>query len=526
MISPGVLIVLDGWGLSPREIEYDAIRLASTPVMDELLARYPWTTLQASGEAVGLPPGVVGNSEIGHLTIGAGRVIEYESTRVERAAATGELIDHPVLRTLLERVRTERTALHLLGLCSDGMVHSHIGHFAALLETARVNGVTRVFLHPSTDGRDVPNGTAEGYLEQLGAVAKQVGIGTVATVMGRAYTMDRNGNWDLTRSAYEAVTLGAGRPIRDPREAARAASGGLPDERVPPSIVVDRDGNAIGRIQDGDALIFVNFRGDRMRQLLRAFTVVSFDEFPRGPRPEIDVLTLTEYFSDPPVRALFSQADASAGLADRLEHHGVRNLRVAETDKFPHVTFFLNGRDRRRRAFEEHSHVPSPKGVEYSQAPELSADIVTDRLVRAMKRQEADLVVANLANADVVGHTGDLGAVRRAVQTVDRCLGRICEAAWKADRWVAMVGDHGNAEVMRDPDAGKPHVGHTTNPVPFVLAHPGFDGLLKPEGTLADVATTVVDLLGLPAGGTIAGESLLAYGVRRSATRKKFDGGQ
>ena len=183
MISPGVLIVLDGWGLSPRETEYDAIRLASTPVMDELVARYPWTTLRASGEAVGLPPGAVGNSEIGHLTIGAGRVIEYESTRVERAAATGELIDHPVLRTLLERVRTERTALHLLGLCSDGMVHSHIGHFAALLETARVNGVTRVFLHPSTDGRDVPNGTAEGYLEQLGALAKQVGIGTVATVM-------------------------------------------------------------------------------------------------------------------------------------------------------------------------------------------------------------------------------------------------------------------------------------------------------------------------------------------------------
>lgn len=510
MSGPGILIILDGWGYVPQRDNYDAIGLAATPVMDSLTARYPWTVLQAAGEAVGLPPGAVGNSEIGHLTIGAGRTIEYESTRVERAAARGDLVNHPLLRAVLERVRARGRNLHLLGLCSDGMVHAHIRHFAALLGAAQAAGLTRVVLHPSTDGRDVPNGTAARYLDDLTRLADEVGVGTIATVMGRAYTMDRSESWHLTEAAYKALIHGVGQPIQHPREAVDAAlRAGLPDEHLVPSVVVDAAGAPVGRISDGDALIFVNFRGDRMRQLLQAVTAEPYAAFSRGLRPQIEVLTLTDYFSTPSVPALFGQADASGGLCDILEHHGVRNLRVAESEKFPHVTFFLNGRDGRIRLGEEHVHVPSPKGIDYREVPELSAAVSTDRIVAALQQADVGLVIANLSNADVVGHTGDLAAVTRAVQMVDACLGRICTTAWAEGRWVALVGDHGNAEVMYDPMTGSPHVGHTTNPVPFVLAHPAFDGAVRPGGTLADVAPTVLDLLGLGAGVTMKGESLL-----------------
>jgi 2,3-bisphosphoglycerate-independent phosphoglycerate mutase len=510
MTAPGVLIVLDGWGYLPQTKEYNAIRLAPTPVLDDLMARYPYAVLQASGKYVGLPPGAVGNSEIGHLTIGAGRTIEYESTRVERAAATGELLQHPVLRAVLERVRSTDRALHLLGLCSDGMVHAHIGHFAVLIEAARAAGVTRVFLHASTDGRDVPDGTADRYLGDLERIGQQSGVAQIATVIGRAYTMDRTTSWHLTQAAYELVRHGQGRPIHDPREAAATAQAeGLPDEKVHPSVVVDQSGQPIGLVQDGDALVFVNFRGDRMRQIVKPFAAETFDEFERGPRPQIDVLSLTEYFATPPVPALFGQADASGGLADLLDHQGVRNLRVAESEKFPHVTFFINGRDERKREFEEHVHVPSPKGVDFRTVPELSAATVTEKMIAAIERPDVGLVIANLANADVVAHTGDLQAVEQAVQTIDRCLGLIVEAAWRAGRWVALVGDHGNAEVMWDPQTNKPHVGHTTNPVPFIVAHPRLDLTLGPDGTLADVAPTIVELLQLPKPSGMNGANLL-----------------
>jgi 2,3-bisphosphoglycerate-independent phosphoglycerate mutase len=388
------------------------------------------------------------------------------------------------------------------------MVHSHIRHFGALLEAARAAGVERVYLHPSTDGRDVPDGTAARHLDDLEALAGRVGVGRVASVIGRAYTMDRGGNWALTEAAFGLIARGRGAPIRRPGEAAAAASeAGRPDEKVAPSVVVDAAGQPIGPIADGDALLCVNFRGDRMRQLLQPFTAEQFDGFDRGPRPRIDVLTLTEYFATPPVPALFPQAGAAGGLPDLLEHHGVRNLRVAESEKFPHVTFFLDGRDERRREGEEHVHVASPKGVDYRDAPELSAAAVTDRIVDAIGRDDVGLVIANLCNADVVGHTGDFEAVKQAVRTVDACVARVHEAAERAGRWLALVGDHGNAEVMWDPATGKAHVGHTTNPVPFVLADPRDGVALRPDGTLADVAPTIAGLLGLPTGG-MGGQSL------------------
>lgn len=506
-------MILDGWGYSADVSDSDAIQGSATPVMDELAYHHSWTTLSASGTSVGLPPNVVGNSEIGHLTIGAGRKIEYESTRVEKAAARGELIAHPTLQPVLERLKEEEKALHLLGLCSDGMVHSNIGHFRALLEAARKNGVRKVYLHPFADGRDVASGTAGFYLEQLQSMAEMLQLGTVATFIGRSFTMDRSGFWHLTQAAYEAVKEGQGVKVRDPREAASAAlRERLPDEKIAPSVVVDREGKALGSLKDGDAMVFVNFRGDRMRQFVRSFAAEDLEEFDRGSRPSVDVLTLTEYFADPPVPALFHQADASGGLADFMEEHGIRNVRVAESEKFPHVTFFLNGRDSRTRDLEEHVHVQSPANKDYQHTPEMSAAAVTGSVIEAIKCDDESLVIANLANADVVGHTGEYNAVRSAVQMVDQCVGQICKAAWGSGRWVAIVGDHGNAEVMIDPSTGEPHVGHTTNPVPFVLAHPKFSGSLSPGSTLADVPATVAELMGFSSGGGMTSESLISGG--------------
>jgi 2,3-bisphosphoglycerate-independent phosphoglycerate mutase len=506
---PGLLVVVDGWG-HRAEAEGNAFRIASTPFLDELTARWPWTLLHAAGDAVGLPPGVVGNSEIGHLTIGAGRVVEYESTRVERAGQTGELASHPVLGAALERVRAGGHALHLLGLCSDGMVHGHVGHFAILLVVARQAGVERVLLHPFSDGRDVPDGTAGRYLAELEELAARAGVGRVATLIGRGYTMDRSGAWEKTAAAYRALVAGEGARVRRPQEAIEAAAAaGLADEHIPPTVVVGADGQPIGTVRDGDLVLFLNFRGDRMRQLVQSFAHDDFAGFERGDRARAEVLTLTEYFLHPPVIALFGQSDASGGLADLLEHGGVRNVRIAESEKFPHVTFFLNGRDGRTRELEEHVHVPSPKGVEYRLVPAMSAGEVTRQAVGAVARPDAGLVVVNLANADVVAHSGDAEAVGRAVEAVDAALRGVCEAAWSAGRWVAVVGDHGNAEVMLDPATGTPHVGHTTNPVPFVLAHSTAEARLRPDGSLADVAPTVAGLLGLARGRRMDGEGLI-----------------
>ena len=509
MSIPGVLVVLDGWGHVPQGGDYDGIGLAPTPVLDQLLKKHPVSVLHASGRAVGLPSDAVGNSEIGHMTIGAGRQLEYESSRVERAASQGELATNLKLQTLFASVKASGGALHLLGLCSDGMVHSHVEHFGVLLDAARSAGVSDIFLHPSTDGRDVSEGTAALHLTNLMNIAESAGA-TIATVVGRNYTMDRDANWDLTRAAYALFTYGIGEQVKHPLDAIKnAAAADLGDQWMRPSVVIDDGGQPVGRISDGDGLIFVNFRGDRMRQIVRAFTATDFTEFERDSALRIGVLTLTEYFLIPSVSAVLEQTDASGGLSDLLEYHGICNSRVAESEKYPHITFFMNGRDARKRALERNTHVPSPKGQDYRKIPELSAAEVTDNIVASIADPNISLVVANLANADVIAHTGDLKAVEKAVATVDRCLKRICEAAQYAGRWVALVGDHGNAEVMWNPDTGTAHVGHTTNPVPFVLIDPNRELKLKPEGTLADVAPTLLEQLGVAPGPRMTGENLV-----------------
>lgn len=496
MTRSGILVVIDGWGYG-EDNEYNAFWTSHTPVIDRLLKQFPFTLLGASGEHVGLPKGVVGNSEIGHLTIGAGRRIDYESTRVERAAQTGELTRHPLLRDRLARLRVDGRALHLIGLCSDGMVHSHLDHFEPLLEAAAKENVRDVFLHPLTDGRDVSDGTAERYIGLLEAMVHRVGLGRIATVSGRAYGMDRNGNWDLTRMIYEALN-GNGIRAGSPAEALRAArERKRSDEWIEPTVIVDDRDRPVGQIRQGDLIIAVNFRGDRMQQLVRALAPFPFDGFDRPNHPNVEVITMTDYSLPFPLPVLFPKMAADGGLADWFHERGVRNARVAESEKYPHVTYYFNGKADKGYASEEYFHIPSPTDKDYRRMPDMSAHQVTDEAIRQIRRPEIPFILVNLCNADVVGHTGDPAAIRRAVQTVDHCLGRIINAAQETGRWVAVVGDHGNAEVIWDKHLNKAHVGHTTNPVPFLLVDPEFDGRLADGGSLSNVAPTVLDLMGL-----------------------------
>jgi 2,3-bisphosphoglycerate-independent phosphoglycerate mutase len=347
-------------------------------------------------------------------------------------------------------------------------------------------------------------------------MAAESGAGRIASVTGRGYTMDRSGAWDRTQAAFDAIVRGKGRPVRAPADAVEAARAeGLGDELTPPAVVVADDGRAVGPVSAGDLVTFVNFRGDRMRQLVESMAHRDFGAFARGPMPEFEVLTLTDYFLDPPVPCLFPQADASGGLADLLEAAGVSNVRIAESEKFQHVTFFFDGRDGLRRSTEEEVHVKSAKGIDYRKVPETNVQAVAEQAVRALRRPEVGFTLVNLANPDVVGHTGDLDATRRAVEAADRSLGQIVEAALDAGRWVAVVGDHGNAEEMLTA-AGKPNVGHNTNPVPFVLASLGLDVSLRQGGSLADVAPTVAGLLGLDRGSRMEGEGLVRNSVMAS----------
>jgi 2,3-bisphosphoglycerate-independent phosphoglycerate mutase len=510
MASRGLLIVLDGWGHSP-DPRHNALLQAGTPVLDRLVARHAATLLAASGPAVGLPAGAPGNSEVGHITLGAGRVIDYESTRVERAAAAGEIQRHPRLLAALAAVRARGGAVHILGLASDGNVHSHVDHCRPLLEAAARAGMARVFLHLFTDGRDATSGTAPGFVARAEAIVAAAGAGRIASVVGRAYAMDKHRAWAKTEAAWALLARGTGRPVQSAADAVQAAyAAGLDDEHVPPAAVVDAAGVPIGALRTGDLVLAFNFRGDRMHQLLRALVDPVFDAFARPDHPRVDALTLTDYRMKPPLPCLFEHVGVEDTLGDVLERHGRPNLRVSETEKYPHVTFFLNGREERARRFEERVHVPGPTTTDYRQRPEMSAAAVVDAVQAGLGRG-FDLVVTNLVNADTVGHTGDLEAAKHAARVIDVSLGRLVEAAGAAGCWTAVCGDHGNAEVMFDEHANAPHVGHTENPVPFLLVEPRRPRALVPRGgTLADVAPTVLDLLGLPIPAAMTGRSLLA----------------
>jgi len=508
---PLVLLVLDGWGLRESR-DHNAIALAKTPVYHDLLARYPHASLVASGEAVGLPAGQMGNSEVGHMNMGAGRVVYQDLTRIDKSIRDGDFFTNAALVAAMQPATDGRRALHLIGLVSDGGVHSHQHHLHALVRMAKQQGVRRLFVHVITDGRDTsPTGSAR-YVPALEHVLAETGLGQIATVSGRYYAMDRDKRWDRTRLAYDAITLGrsdarAG-SARELVERSHAA--GVTDEFIRPAVVVDAAGQPVGILRDEDAVVFFNFRADRARQLTRAIAFDDFDGFEREARRKLSrYTTLTEYDQTFGLPIAFPPQTFTGNFAEALVAAGLANLRLAETEKYAHVTYFFNCGEERPYDRENRLLIPSQKVATYDLEPEMSAPGITDALVTDIEARRHDVVICNFANADMVGHTGDLSAAVRAVETIDGCLGRILNALRKAGGVAVVTADHGNAEQMWDDELNSPHTAHTSNPVPVILVDDRARGLrLREGGWLRDVAPTLLGLLEVPLPGEMTGKDL------------------
>lgn len=496
--KPLILIILDGWGLSP-EREGNAIALARTPTMDALYQRYPWTTLQTSGEEVGLPRGLMGNSEVGHLNIGAGRVVYQDILRISKSIESGELFGNPALTEAVDRARRGGRRLHLLGLLSDGGVHSTLEHMAALLRLARERGLIQVYLHPFLDGRDTSPTKGADYLGWLLDTARRLGVGRIATVMGRYYAMDRDKRWDRLQRAYLAMVGGQGEMAEEPVAAVRRSyERGVTDEFVEPIVLTSGDGRPAGRIEDEDSVIFFNFRADRAREITGSLTQPDFAGFDRGRYPRVHYVCLTEYDERFDLPIAFPPQELQHILAQVLSDHGLPNLRIAETEKYAHVTFFFNGGQEKAFPGEERILVPSPQVATYDLKPEMSCAEVTERVLEALSAGRYPLIILNYANPDMVGHTGLLQAAIRAVGAVDRCLERVIACVREREGVALITADHGNAEQMTDPVTGGPHTAHTTNPVPFILVDDSRREGLREGGALKDIAPTILGILGLP----------------------------
>jgi len=499
--KPVLLVVLDGWGLR-AEREANAIALAGTPTMDALVRDYPSSALQTSGLAVGLPEGQMGNSEVGHTNLGAGRIVYQDLVRINRAVEDGSFFQNPVLQEAMKRAKAGSGTVHFMGLFSDGGVHSHVDHLHALLELARREGVARAFVHAFLDGRDTPPRSGLGYLQAFEKRLAGTGYGKVASVMGRFYAMDRDKRWDRVALAYAALVKGEGYRSAAPAQAVEEAYGrDENDEFVKPTVVVDGTGEPRGRVRDGDVIVFFNFRADRARELTRAFTQDGFAEFDPKPRPGLSYYAcMTEYDQTFGLPVAYGPDQPTRIFPEIVAEAGIAQLRCAETEKYAHVTFFFNGGREVQYAGEDRILVPSPRDVKtYDQKPEMSAREVTDRLVQAIDSRKYGFILVNFANPDMVGHSGKLEAAIQAVKVVDECLGRLWKAARAAHMAMLVTADHGNCEMMVDPVTGQPHTAHTLGPVPFVLADPDMKGAkLRAEGVLADVAPTALQVMGLP----------------------------
>jgi len=495
--GPLALIIIDGWGYSPRR-EGNSIALAATPYYDELCENYPQTLLEASGTRVGLPAGVMGNSEVGHLNIGAGRVIRMDVSRVDHDIATGEFFRNEVLLAAMDGVKKRGKALHLMGLLSDGQVHSSQEHLYALLQLAKQRGLDRVFIQCFLDGRDTPPSSAAHYVAALQKKIEEIGCGQIASLIGRYYAMDRDKRWERTQRAYELLVKGKGEPATDPVAAIRRSyERGITDEFIEPTVIVNANGEPVATVQDSDAVIFFNFRPDRARQLTRALAIADFNEFDVSGRPRIDFVCFTVYDRSFPLPVAFPPRDHKNVLAEVWERICVRNYRLAETEKYAHVTYFFNGGVEKEHACERRLLVPSPKIATYDLQPEMSAFKVTENVLRGIEEGETDVFIVNFANPDMVGHTGKLDKTIEACQYVDTCLGWITKAIQRARGITIITADHGNAEQMIDPQTGGPHTAHTTNPVPLHLIDEASRGLkLRAGGALEDVAPTLLGLLG------------------------------
>ena len=506
MKKPVLLMILDGWGIAPAD-KTNAAAMAKTPNLDSYFANYPHTTLEASGKAVGLPAGQIGNSEVGHLNIGAGRIIYQSLTRIDKAIEDGDLYKNEELSRVMDETKQAGKALHLLGLLSDGGVHSHIEHLLALICMAKVKGLTKIYVHAFLDGRDVGPKTALEYIHELEEGMAQIGVGKIATVSGRYYAMDRDKRWERVERAYKALVLGEG------GKAASAAAGveasyaaGVTDEFVEPFTVDGVD----GKITAGDGVIFFNFRPDRARELTRTFCDDSFDGFERGDRVKTTFVCFTEY--DDTIQnklVAFHKVLLHNTFGEYLAAHNMTQARIAETEKYAHVTFFFNGGVEEPNKNEDRILVKSPAVATYDLQPEMSAPEVSEKLNAAILGGEYDVIIINFANPDMVGHTGIIPAAIQAVETVDKCVGAAVEAIDKVDGVLFICADHGNAEQMINYETGAPHTAHTTNPVPFILYNYGEDVELREGGCLADIAPTLLEVMGLPQPKEMTGKSLI-----------------
>ena len=504
--KPLMLCILDGWGERSNGAD-NAIDKAKTPVWHELMRRWPHAHLNASEHYVGLPDGQMGNSEVGHTNIGAGRVVLQDLPRIDKALADGKVANLPALQDFIAKLKQSGGTAHVMGLVSPGGVHSHQRQIAALASVVSDAGVP-VAVHAFLDGRDTPPQSASGYLKQFQQEIAGHGASRIASVTGRYYAMDRDKRWDRVAKAYAALTAPIGEHAEDPVKAVEAAyARGETDEFVLPTAIGDYRG-----IKDGDGVFFANFRADRIREIATALLDPDFSGFTRQKRIAFAAaLGLVEYSTELNrfIATLFPPEDLSGTLGEIVSNAGMTQLRIAETEKYAHVTFFFNGGRETVFPGEERILVPSPKVATYDQQPEMSAPEVTDKVVEAIRSGRFDVIVLNYANTDMVGHTGKLEAAMKAVETVDACLGRLAEAVEKAGGTLVITADHGNAEMMRDPETGEPHTAHTLNPVPFVIVNPPGAIARVENGRLADVAPTLLDLLDLPKPAAMTGHSLI-----------------
>jgi 2,3-bisphosphoglycerate-independent phosphoglycerate mutase len=507
--GPLALIIIDGWGYSPTR-EGNAIALAATPFYDELVEKYPHTLLEAHGARVGLPAGVMGNSEVGHLNIGSGRVIRMDVSLVDHEIATGEFFNNQVLMAAMQSAKKQGRALHFMGLISDGQVHSSLEHLYALLRLARNHELERVFVHCFLDGRDTPPASAADYVATLQRKMAEIGCGEIASVVGRYYAMDRDKRWERTKRAYDLLIHGEAERAAKPVEAIKLSyERGVSDEFVEPVLIVRENGEPVATIDNDDSVIFFNFRPDRARQLTRALAVPGFTEFPVPDRPRIEFVCFTMYDHSLALPIAFPPRQHRNVLAEVWGNVCTRNYRLAETEKYAHVTYFFNGGVEKEYACESRLLVPSPKIATYDLDPAMSAFKVSDKVLRAIDEGETDVFVINFANPDMVGHTGKLAKTIEACQHVDTCLGWITKSIRQAKGITLITADHGNAEQMIDPLTGSPHTAHTTNPVPFHLIDEASLGLkLRSGGALEDVAPTMLALLGIEQPAEMTGRDL------------------
>ncbi|HBK24029.1 MAG TPA: 2,3-bisphosphoglycerate-independent phosphoglycerate mutase [Planktothrix sp. UBA10369] len=521
-VSPVVLIILDGWGYR-EQTDGNAIAVAHTPVMDSLWTVYPRTLIRTSGKAVGLPVGQMGNSEVGHLNIGAGRVVPQELVRISDAVEDGTIQNNPALLKVCQDVLDKNGKLHLMGLCSDGGVHSHLDHLYGLLNLAKAKNIRDVCIHAIMDGRDTNPKDGIKYIKQLQEQIDAIGIGRIVTISGRYYAMDRDKRWDRVKQAYDVITTdGEGNGLSAVDLILSSYSEGINDEFVVPSRI------APGAVEAGDGVIFFNFRPDRARELTQVFVDANFKDFERSYIQPLSFVTLTQYDSHFPVLVAFEPQNLNNILGQVIAEHGLKQLRTAETEKYAHVTYFFNGGLEQPYPGEDRELVPSPSVATYDLQPEMSAEAVTDVAIEGIEKGIYSMIVINYANPDMVGHTGIMEAAVIAVETVDHCLGILLQSISQAGGTAIIIADHGNAEYMCDAE-GNPWTAHTTNPVPFILIEGekrkipghGTDIPLRTDGCLADIAPTILQILGIPQPPEMTGVSMIepaAYEVRENRT--------